>query len=87
MDMVKPIPANIPAPVICFIEMPVGKLPRLNLISKKQNKTMPIGLPINRPMIIPRLLFVVKSFTQPSESIKQVLAKAKMGRIIKATGL
>ena len=85
--MVKPMPAKIPAPVRFINEIPGGKLPHLTLISKKQNNRMPSGLPIIKPSIIPRLLFVVNSFTQPSESIKQVLAKAKTGRIIKATGL
>src|ERR1700712_3604485 len=52
IDMVKPIPASRPAPVICRQEVLAGKVPHLSLTVIKHAVNIPRGLPISKPAIM-----------------------------------
>jgi hypothetical protein len=81
IDMVNPMPANIPAAMICFQATPDGKEAVLICTATALNSTIPIGLPKVKPIMIPKL------FTEPSvckispERIMPVFANAKTGTI------
>ena len=85
--MVKPMPANTPAPDNCNQFTSSGSLANFNLTAIKHNNKIPNGFPIKRPEIIPRLLFAINVSDKFPLKIIPVLAKAKIGTIIKATGL
>lgn len=87
IDIVKPIPPKNPAPKIVLQFKSFGNVQRLNEIPKNENKTIPKGLPITNPKIIPRLT-LSKTFVCQSAAIgKAVFAKANIGSMKKATGL
>lgn len=52
-DMVKPIPANIPAPISCDHDTPSGRELHFSCTSKKQADIIPSGLPIAKPKLMP----------------------------------
>lgn len=87
IDIVKPIPASRPAPIICCQELKFGSLPHLNFTVKKQLKNIPRGLPIKRPAIIPQLKVLLMEVTKFEGKIIAVFAKANIGIINKFTGL
>ncbi len=87
MDMVKPIPPNIPAPIMSFQRNSLGKEQMPRLTAKNENNQIPKGFPITKPAIIPtELEFNRPSCQSPVIGIP-VLAIANKGRIKKATGL
>lgn len=53
--MVNPMPAHIPAPVICNHLMPLDKLLIFNLTARKDINDIPKGFLISKPAIIPKL--------------------------------
>lgn len=87
IDMVKPIPAKKPTPKMDFQFKSVGSLQSPNATAKNVNKKIPKGLPIINPSAIPKLLCSVKICAMLPLKTMAVLAKAKIGKMIKATGL
>ena len=87
MDMVKPMPAKSPAPIICRHEVFAGNVPHLHFTVIKQAVKIPNGLPITKPATIPTFKVVlIAPAISPGKSMA-VLAKANMGIIIKLTGV
>jgi hypothetical protein len=87
IDIVNPMPAKRPVPVICFQLIFWGKDVILSLTAIKQKARMPNGLPAISPAMIPITYLSDKIPVKPLSTIIAVLARAKRGRIIKATGL
>ena len=54
MDIVNPIPPNIPTPAIFFQFKFFGNLVNFSCTAKKQNVTIPIGFPNTKPNRIPK---------------------------------
>ena len=87
MDIVNPIPPNIPAPKMFFQCKPFGKMQSPKVTPKYERSPIPKGFPMINPRIIPMLLVCVKPSYQLEFIMIQVFAKANNGKIIKATGL
>ena len=87
MDIVKPIPAKILMPNIDFQFKLLGSFMIDNLIATKINNIIPTGLPIVNPNKIPKLYFSESIDDKSLFNIIAVLANAKSGNTIKATGL
>lgn len=87
MDMVKPIPANNPTPIICLHVLPSGKLLSFNLVQMKEVKRMPTGFPNNKPRLIPSPREFVNPLNISFSKVIFVLANAKSGIIKRLTGL
>ena len=87
MDMVKPMPANKPAPIICRQEVLAGSIPHLSCTVIKEAVNMPKGLPINKPAMMPQLRVVLIVAKISAGRTIAVLAKANIGMIRKFTGL
>src|SRR5690606_35028751 len=87
MDMVKPIPASSPTPIICFQLLPSGNELSLAFVHNKEVNKIPIGLPTNKPNDIPRPMPEVKPPNISFSKVILVFAKAKSGMIRKFTGL
>ncbi len=87
MDIVKPIPPNIPAPKMFLHCNPFGKMQIPKVTPKYERNHIPNGFPSINPSIIPMLLLCDKLSYQLEFIIIQVFAKANKGKIIKATGL
>ena len=87
IDIVNPIPAKRPTPKIDFQFRSVGNLQRPNVTAKKVKINIPNGLPTISPSAMPKLLFsVIVCDMSPLKTIA-VFAKAKIGKMINATGL
>ena len=87
MDIVKPIPPNIPAPKMFFQCNPFGKMQSPKVTPKYERNHIPKGFPMINPRIIPILLECVKPSYQLEFIIIQVFANANKGKFITATGL
>lgn len=87
MDIVKPIPPNIPAPKMFFHCNPFGKLQSPKVTPKYERIHIPRGFPMINPRIIPMLFVCDKPSYQLEFIMIHVLAKANKGKIIKAIGL
>lgn len=87
MDIVNPMPAKSPTPKIDFQFRSVGSLQSPNETAKNVKRKIPNGLPTISPSAIPKLLFSVKVWAMSPLKTMAVFANAKMGKIIKATGL
>ena len=81
IDMVNPMPANIPAASICFQATPDGKEAVLNCTANALNSTIPMGFPNVKPIRIPKLFNDPSVCTISPERIIPVLANAKTGTI------
>ena len=81
IDMVNPIPANIPAANICFHATPDGKMAVLSCTANALNSTIPIGFPNVKPIIIPKLFTEPRVCKISPERIMPVFANAKTGTI------
>jgi hypothetical protein len=81
IDIVNPIPANMPAAKICFHATPDGKEAVLNCTANALNSTIPIGFPNVKPIRIPKLFKDPKVCTISPEKIIPVFANAKTGTI------
>ena len=86
MDMVKPIPAKKPTPKNLRNVTFFGKLTILVLTNKNVAVIIPRGFPMNRPNIIAIDRGDAKLANEAPEIYKLVLAKAKIGIIMKSTG-
>ena len=87
IDIVNPIPPNRPTPKIDFQFKSVGSLQSPNRTAKNVKRKIPKGLPIISPSAIPKLLFSVNVCAISPLKTMAVLANAKMGNMINATGL
>ena len=87
MDIVKPIPANKPAPNTNFQFISGGRLQMPDFTAIKLMMIIPIGLPIINPVKIPIPNGSDKVCCHPGLISTAVLANANKGRIINATGL
>lgn len=87
MDMVNPMPAKTEAAVNWCQVTDLGNWLLNSLIITRQATIIPIGFPTTKPNIIPNPFSLYNPRSQPSFSVMPVLAKAKSGRIINATGL
>ena len=87
IDIVNPIPARNPIPKTWFHFKPNGNVQTPIETARKLNKKTPKGFPIINPAKIPKLPGSAKPVSQPVPKTMAVFAKAKSGRIIKATGL
>ena len=87
IDMVKPIPAKNPVPMMWRQLIESGNLEMPNATAIQVINTTPIGLPSNRPLIIPKLLSEPSPLNQLPDKMIPVLAKAKIGMMMNATGL
>ena len=87
MDIVNPIPPNIPAPKIFFHFKSLGSLQIPIVTAKKEKRKIPNGLPTTSPSIIPIEFAWLNPSCQLPFMAMQVLAMANNGRIKKATGL
>ena len=54
-DMVKPMPPNMPAPMMCDHPTSAGSTAIPVLTAKKEKRTMPTGFPSKRPRVIPKV--------------------------------
>ena len=81
MDMVNPIPANIPAARICFQATPVGKEAVLSCTANAPKSRIPIGFPNVKPIRIPKLFNDPNVCTISLERTIPVFANAKTGTI------
>ena len=79
--MVKPIPANIPTPNICFQLAPDGSFASFILTANQENNVTPMVLPKNKPKIIPNPNGETKPLIIPFWKVMFVLARAKIGII------
>ena len=86
IDIVNPIPAKKPTPIICCQLLFSGSLLIFNFIDKNENKLIPKTLPKNNPKIIPKPKVDVKAEEIPELMKILVFANAKMGIIKKLTG-
>ena len=84
--MVKPMPASIPTPNICFQLAPDGNLARFILTANQENSVTPIVFPKKSPKIIPKPNGEVKPSIISFWKVMLVFAKAKIGIIKKLTG-
>jgi hypothetical protein len=87
IDIVKPIPARQPAPVIHFQLRLSGSIPIPDLTAKYENRQIPAGLPKTRPVIIPKELEEVIFEIISEGIIIAVFARANRGSIKNAAGL
>jgi len=87
IDIVNPIPAKKPTPIIFFQFKSSGNCVILNFTIKKVNNTMPNGFPITNPKIIPNEYSSEKLCNQSEPITIAVLHKANKGNIKNATGL
>src|SRR5690606_2830071 len=86
IDIVKPIPASIPTPIICIQVLPSGNDAIPNLVHSHDVSNMPIGLPKNKPKNIPNPKGAVNPCTISGCQVILVLANANSGIIKKFTG-
>ena len=87
IDIVKPMPPRSPAPKTCFQFISAGSRHTPNNTAMKATSVMPNGLPMTRPIKMPKLLVLLRSCSQLDPITMPVLARAKIGSIKKATGL
>lgn len=87
MDIVNPIPANVPTPKMCFQFKSLGIVHKLSLVDRYVNNKIPKGLPSTSPKNIPKLYFSKIMDERLLFKNIIVLAKAKIGNIKNATGL
>ena len=87
IDMVKPMPANKPAPKRCRHEVWAGRVPHLSCTVIKEAANIPRGLPINKPAMMPQLSVVLILAVMCSGKTMAVLASAKIGMMKKFTGV
>ena len=87
IDIVKPIPAKSPTPKIDFQLRSVGSLQSPKVTAKNVKAKMPKGLPTINPTAMPKLLFSANVWEMSPLKTMAVLANAKMGKMINATGL
>ena len=87
IDIVNPIPAKSPTPKIDFQFRSVGSLQSPNVTAKNVKIKIPKGLPTISPSAIPKLLFSINVCAMSPLKTIAVLANAKMGNMINATGL
>ena len=86
IDIVNPMPPNKPAPKIVFHFKSAGRVQIPALTPRTEKRTIPRGLPTTKPKKIPRLIGWNKLAPMVVENERQVFAKAKRGRMKKATG-
>ena len=86
IDIVKPIPARIPAPAICLKFRSEGKFPSPDFIAMKLKIRIPAGFPKDNPAMIPRLFEENISLYHPEEKIIPVFARANKGSTMNDTG-
>lgn len=79
-DIVKPTPARNAAPIRLNQDMSLDKDAKPNFEAIQQKPTIPSGLPMQRPAIMPILTAVKTLKCIPNTKIP-VLKKAKRGRI------
>ena len=84
--IVNPIPPKNATPAICRQFKPSEILASLVFTAKIENKKMPENLPASNPAIIPIEFLLVRLARISFGKTIAVLAKAKTGIIIKATG-
>ena len=87
MDMVKPMPANMPAPRMFFHFKSWGNAHNPKLTPIKEKRKTPKGFPTIRPAMMPILPGCKIPEYQLFSNVIQVFAKANNGRIKNATGL
>ncbi len=87
MDIVNPMPPRQPIPAIFLQVKPSCKLAKPAFTKIKGIENIPISFPATRPNIMPAELEFDKLPIISVGIIIAVLTKAKMGRIINATGL
>lgn len=86
IDIVNPIPANIPTPISPFQLRPIGRRTNFILTLIHVNNKIPIGFPKDNPKIIPKLLADNNDGIDSPEKTNVVLLKANSGKITKETG-
>ena len=86
MLIVKPIPPNRETPRICLQFKSFDSVATFVFTAKNEIPKMPMNFPIINPKMIPNELLVVRLSKTLSGKMIAVLARAKMGRMIKATG-
>lgn len=86
IDMVKPIPAKNPTPKNLVKVSLLGRLIIFVLTNIKAAVIIPSGLPRNKPDMIPIEIGDARFAKDDPEMYRLVLARAKMGIIIKLTG-
>jgi hypothetical protein len=83
--IVKPMAARRPSPIMCFHFKPFDNSPSFNLTVSQQKKRMPVGLPINKPKMIPRLSVLVRLEEKLSGITMAVLVSTNKGIMRKLT--
>jgi len=81
------MPANIPAPIMCFLLRSAGILQSPIETASNEKRTIPKGLPKINPTKIPKLLPEVNSLAQFAGISMPVFAKANKGTTKNETGL
>lgn len=87
IDIVKPIPAKNPVPIICPQLLLNGKLLSPLLMAIRENKLIPNTFPNANPPMIPKPKLLNNPSTIPALNKILVLANAKMGIMMKLTGV
>ena len=87
IDIVKPIPPNIPAPIMFPHFKSLGNAHSPKRIPSKEKSPIPNGLPTISPNKIPNEFEYVNPSCQFESMAIHVLAIANKGRIKNATGL
>src|SRR5258708_7729066 len=87
IDMVNPMPANIPKAKMFFIFNVCGSKHQPRVSPIQENRKMPSGLPSVNPRITPRLLNEVGSSMKVEGTVMAVFANAKSGRTTHSTRL
>ncbi len=87
IDIVKPMPPKSPAPKTCHQFKSSGNLQMPIATATKLSSVMPKGLPKTKPPMMPKLFALVEFCAQSGPMMMPVFARAKIGKITKATGL
>jgi hypothetical protein len=82
IDIVNPIPATRPRPVIIFQVTPPGNGLSLPFTSNQEENTIPIGFPRKRPRMIPKEREEKRFPANPKVTGMAVFSSANTGRII-----
>ena len=85
IDIVKPIPAIIPADRICVQLISPGKSAILSFTDIQLARKIPIGFPVSRPRNIPGTIGSRGGVNRAKSIFTPALASAKMGIIKKVT--
>ena len=87
IDIVNPTPPRIPAPEICRQFKSDGKRHMPLATATKHRSVTPKGLPRIKPAMMPTLFVLVPLCIQSVPTTMPVFANAKIGKMMKATGL